>query len=92
MVQWEVHEGEKQSPAGRTNHKWKHDQLESSFPEQDLVVLVDKLTMSQQPVLVVKKASSLLGCFGKRFGTEGVLSVQASYNVFSCNTCNIGTE
>lgn len=55
---------------GSNNHrhqpKWRYDQLESSFPGKDLVALVDKLTMSQQPVLVVKKANSLLGCFGKR--------------------------
>jgi len=39
------------------------DQLESSFPNKDLVILADnKLTMHQQCALPVKQASCLLGC------------------------------
>jgi len=52
---------------GRNNpiHQYRPgaDLLESSSVERDLGVLVDdKLTMSQQCVLVAKKASCILGC------------------------------
>jgi len=44
-------------------YKLEADQLESSFAEKALVVLVDtKLTMNQQCTLVAKVASSILGC------------------------------
>lgn len=55
---------------GRNNHrhqpKQRYDQLESSFPGKDLIVPVDQLTMSQKPVLMVKKVNGLLACVGKR--------------------------
>ncbi|KAK4817039.1 hypothetical protein QYF61_026165 [Mycteria americana] len=47
-----------------THRTLEAGQLESSFAEKDLRVLVDtKFTMSQQCGLVTSKAHSLLGCF-----------------------------
>ncbi|TRZ13584.1 hypothetical protein HGM15179_013523 [Zosterops borbonicus] len=75
---------------GRNYHrhhpKQSYDQLESSFPEKDLVVLVDKLTMSQQPVLVVKKANSLLGCIGKTLPTySGLKNPEEHWGAGTCS-------
>jgi len=47
------------------------DLLETSSVERDLGVLVeDKLTMSQQRALVVKKASGILGCIRRSVGSR----------------------
>lgn len=45
--------------------------LESSPAEKDLDVLVDnKLSMTQQYVLVAKKANGILGCIGKNVASR----------------------
>jgi len=59
---------------GKSNHIHKYtlmpNGLESSSLKRDLLVLLDsRLTMSQQCALVAK-ASSLLGCFRKRFASR----------------------
>ena len=47
------------------------DQLESSFAEKDLVILVDnKLTMSQQCALSLKQANSLLACIRQSIASK----------------------
>lgn len=56
---------------GRNNHrhqpKLRNDQLKSSLAEEDPVVLVHQLTVSQQPALMVTKANSLLPALGREF-------------------------
>ncbi|GAB0186244.1 mitochondrial enolase superfamily member 1 [Grus japonensis] len=47
------------------------DQLEMSFAEKDLGLLVDtKLSMRQQCALVAKKANSILGCITKSIASR----------------------
>ncbi|KAJ7422984.1 hypothetical protein BTVI_11517 [Pitangus sulphuratus] len=76
---------EKRGPAlGRNNRVHQHrlgaDLLESSFGEKHLGVLVDKkLSLSQQCVLVAKKASGVLGCIRKSISSssrEVILSLR----------------
>ncbi|GAB0179396.1 mitochondrial enolase superfamily member 1 [Grus japonensis] len=54
---------------GRNNPKHQYrlgvDLLEISSVEKDLVVLMDKLTISQQCALVAKKANGILRCIKK---------------------------
>lgn len=44
------------------------DQLESSFTMEDLGILVDSFTMTQQCALMAKKVHSLLGCIRQSVG------------------------
>lgn len=55
---------------GRNNHKYQNrlgaDLLEESSAEKELTLLVvDKLIVSQQCVLVVRRANGVLGCMRK---------------------------
>ncbi|TRZ13848.1 hypothetical protein HGM15179_013256 [Zosterops borbonicus] len=63
-----IQQRQKQGPAlGRKNHRLGADLLGSSSVEKDLGVLVDdKLSTSQQCVLVAKKASGVVGYIRKK--------------------------
>ncbi|GAB0181523.1 mitochondrial enolase superfamily member 1 [Grus japonensis] len=70
---------------GKNNSKHQYrlgvDLLGSSAAEKDLGVLVDKLSMSQQCALVVKKANGILGCIQKSVASrsrEVILSLYSA--------------
>ncbi|TRZ26223.1 hypothetical protein HGM15179_000835 [Zosterops borbonicus] len=71
-------------PLARNNpmgqHRLRAELLGSSSVEKDLGMLVDtKLSLSQQCVLVAKKANGILGCIRKSIGSrlrEGILHCQ----------------
>lgn len=68
MGWWEAHEVKK----GKCEvlHLWWNDPMQQAganwmkfgFAEEDLRLLVDKLNMSQQHALIIKKTSQILGC------------------------------
>ena len=65
---------------GRNNHMYQYrlgdDQLEMSFVEKDLGVLVDdRLAVSQQCALVAKKANRILGCVKRRVASRSFPSL-----------------
>ncbi|KAK4830053.1 hypothetical protein QYF61_008391 [Mycteria americana] len=56
---------------GRNNPRHQQagtNQLESTFTEEDMGILVDKLTMSHQYALMAKKVHSILGCIRQSVG------------------------
>ncbi|TRZ26217.1 hypothetical protein HGM15179_000829 [Zosterops borbonicus] len=68
------------NPMGQ--HRLRAELLGSSSVEKDLGMLVDtKLSLSQQCVLVAKKANGILGCIRKSIGSrsrEGILPLYSS--------------
>ncbi|TRZ26210.1 hypothetical protein HGM15179_000822 [Zosterops borbonicus] len=73
-------------PLARNNpmgqHRLRAELLGSSSVEKDLGMLVDtKLSLSQQCVLVAKKANGILSCIRKSIGSrsrEGILPLPSS--------------